>query len=248
MLQQTQVSRVELAWHSFLARFPTVSDAAAAGRSELVTLWAGLGYNNRAVRLHQAAQDVVNRFEGIFPRDLVGLMSLPGIGSYTARAVRAFAFELPAAVVDTNVTRVLARVSGRALTAAEAQRVADEWAEGADPWLWNQAMIDLGALVCTPRDPSCGRCPLADRCSWQGARGEDPGAIPASRRQAPFAGSDRQARGRLLDACRSGPVAGAELGAVMALDDDAERAERIVAAMVRDGLVHRSAGHVTLAD
>ena len=247
MLQQTQVSRVEPAWRRFLERFPTVTDAAASGRAELVTLWAGLGYNNRAVRLHQAARDVVDRFDGTFPRDLADLMSLPGIGPYTARAIRAFAFELPASVVDTNVIRVLSRVAGRTLTASEAQRTADEWADGADPWLWNQAMIDLGAVVCTPRDPACARCPLADGCSWLGADGEDPGAIPPSRRQAPFGGSDRQARGRLLDACRSGPVADAEVGAAMGLEDT-ERVDRIVTAMVRDGLLHRTAGHLTLAD
>ena len=125
MLQQTQVARVEPAWRRFLDRFPTVSDAATSGRADLVRLWAGLGYNNRAVRLHRAAQDVVDRFDGTFPDDLDDLMSLPGIGPYTARAIRAFAFELPAAVVDTNVARILARLAGERLTSSAAQRSAD---------------------------------------------------------------------------------------------------------------------------
>lgn len=247
MLQQTQVSRVAPAWRRFLRRLPTVGDAASAGRSEVVTLWAGLGYHNRAVRLHRAAVEVVESFGGRFPCELDELVRLPGVGPYTARAVRAFAFELPAAVVDTNVARVLARVAGRRLTPGEAQRAADDWAHGADPWLWNQAMIDLGAVVCTPRDPACHRCPLAGACGWRGGPGADPASVPPLRRQAPFAGSDRQARGRLLDACRAGPVAEVDVASVVAVHDP-DRVERIVAGMVRDGLVDRRDGHLTLAD
>ena len=248
MLQQTQVTRVAPAWRRFLDRFPTVSDAAAAGRAELVTLWAGLGYNNRAVRLHRAARDVVERFDGTFPDDLAGLMSLPGIGPYTARAIRAFAFELPAAVVDTNVARILARLEGERLTSSSAQRSADAWADDTDPWTWNQTMIDLGATVCTPTSPACDRCPLSAACSWRGGPGEDPAAVPPSQRQARFEGSDRQARGRLLDACRSGPVAEADVPDVIAADDDKDRVERIVSGLVRDGLLRRHDRVISLAD
>lgn len=247
MLQQTQVARVEPAWRRFLDRFPTVTDAATSGRSELVTLWAGLGYNNRAVRLHQAAQAVVERFEGTFPRDLADLMSLPGIGPYTARAIRAFAFELPGAVVDTNVARILARVAGETLTPSAAQRSADALADDTDPWTWNQTMIDLGATVCTPRKPACDRCPLVTGCVWRSGPGKDPAAVPPSKRQAPFAGSDRQARGRLLDACRSGPVAQADVPRIIA-DDDADRVERIISGLVRDGLLRRDDRRVSLVE
>ncbi len=247
MLQQTQVARVEPAWRRFLDRFPNVGDAAASGRGEVVTLWAGLGYNNRAVRLHRAAQQVVERFDGVFPSEVAHLISLPGIGPYTARAIRAFAFELPGAVVDTNVARILARLAGVRLTPAAAQRAADALADEADPWTWNQSMIDLGATVCTPRNPACDRCPLAPGCSWRGGPDGDPAAVPPSKRQARFEGSDRQARGRLLDACRSGPVLDADVSDVIR-SLDPERVERVVSGLVRDGLIQRRGGLLRLAD
>jgi A/G-specific adenine glycosylase len=247
MLQQTQVARVEPAWRRFFDRFPTVTDAATSGRSDLVRLWAGLGYNNRAVRLHQAARAVVERFDGTFPHDLADLMSLPGIGPYTARAIRAFAFELPGAVVDTNVLRILVRLGGERLTPAMAQRAADALADEIDPWTWNQSMIDLGATICSPRNPACDRCPLYAGCSWRGGPGADPAAVTPSKRQVPFAGSDRQARGRLLDACRSGPVAEDDVPGIIA-DDDADRVERIVSGLVRDGLLRRHGRRVSLVE
>lgn len=246
MLQQTQVARVAPAWRRFLDHLPTVADAAAAPRSDLITLWAGLGYNNRAVRLHRAARVVVERFDGAFPRDLPDLMSLPGIGPYTARAIRAFAFELPGAVVDTNVARILARLAGERHTPGAMQRMADELADENEPWTWNQAMIDLGATVCTPRNPACDRCPLVAGCSWRGGPADDPAAVPPSKRQPRFAGSDRQARGRLLDACRSGPVAEVAVPALIE-SADPERADRIVSGLVRDGLLHRHGGWLRLA-
>jgi A/G-specific adenine glycosylase len=174
-------------------------------------------------------------------------MSLPGIGPYTARAIRAFAFELPGAVVDTNVARILARVAGETLTPSAAQRSADELADDTDPWAWNQTMIDLGATVCTPRTPACDRCPLVAGCLWRGGPGDDPGAVPVSKRQAPFVGSDRQARGRLLNVCRSGPVAEADVPAVIATDDP-DRIERIVSGLVRDGLLRRDDRRVSLVE
>ncbi len=247
MLQQTQVARVEPAWRRFLERFPTVGEAAASGRGDVVTLWAGLGYNNRAVRLHRAAKVVVERFDGAFPQDLDALMGLPGIGPYTARAIRAFAFELPAAVVDTNVARILARLAGERLTPASAQRCADTLADEADPWIWNQSMIDLGATVCTPRNPVCDRCPLAAGCVWRGGPESDPAAVPPSKRQARFEGSDRQARGRLLDACRAGAVIEAEVPGLIG-SDDPERLDRVIGGLVRDGLLHRRGNRLGLAD
>ena len=115
MLQQTQVSRVIPAWHAFLQRFPTAASCARAPQADVVTAWAGLGFNRRAVALHRAAGELLERHGGTVPSDLVALRSLPGIGEYTARAVLAFAFELDAAVIDTNAARVLARTGGRRL-------------------------------------------------------------------------------------------------------------------------------------
>ncbi len=247
MLQQTQVARVEPAWRRFLDRFPTVGAAAASGQGDVVTLWAGLGYNNRAVRLHRAAKVVVERFDGAFPQDLDALMGLPGIGPYTARAIRAFAFELPGAVVDTNVARILARLAGERLTPASAQRSADQLADEDDPWTWNQTMIDLGATVCTPTNPACDRCPLTAGCTWRGGPDGDPAAVPPSRRQGRFEGSDRQARGRLLDACRTGPVAEQDVPGLIGSDDQ-ERLDRVVGGLVRDGLLHRRGDRLRLTD
>ncbi|HEX7443181.1 MAG TPA: A/G-specific adenine glycosylase, partial [Acidimicrobiales bacterium] len=125
MLQQTQVARVVPSYHAFLARFPTATDCAAGTVGDVVTLWAGLGYNRRAVNLHRSATRLVADHGGALPDDLAALLALPGIGPYTARAVLAFAFGHDVGVVDTNAARVLARTGGRTLTRAEVQRAAD---------------------------------------------------------------------------------------------------------------------------
>jgi A/G-specific adenine glycosylase len=208
MLQQTRVERVAPRWHRFLARFPDVSTCAAAGVGAVVGEWAGLGYNRRAVSLHGCATAVVDRYGGVFPDDLEGLLALPGVGPYTARAVMAFAFERDVAVVDTNVGRILARVAGRRLGAREAQSAADDLVPAGEGWAWNQAALDLGATVCTKRTPSCERCPVATGCAWFAAGRPDPdpaaGSHGVSRGQSRFDGSFRQGRARLLDALRRG--------------------------------------------
>lgn len=243
MLQQTQVARVVPAYGRFLAAFPDVASCAAAPLGDVVRHWAGLGYNNRAVRLHGAATDVVERFGGRFPSTLGDLTTLPGVGAYTARAVLAFAFEADAAVVDTNVARVLARTAGRRLSAAEVQAGADTALPSGQAWAWNQALLDLGATVCMSRSPRCGECPLRPGCAWRGD-GPDPsvGSSGVSGRQSTFAGSDRQGRGRLVDALRGGPVAAEQLAAAMGWPDEPERAARVAATLVRDGLAVEQAG------
>ena len=139
------------------------------------------------------------------PRDLDALLALPGIGAYTARAVLVFAFEEDLAVVDTNIARVLSRRAGRRLTANELQREADTLVPAGAAWEWNQRLMDLGALVCTARDPSCDQCWFRDGCRWDG---ED----WPTRRQSTFAGSDRQGRGRLVSALRDETGAGVRSG------------------------------------
>ena len=237
MLQQTQVARVLPKYVAFLERFPDVSAAASAPVGAIVDAWSGLGYNRRAVLLHAAAHAVVRDHEGTFPASLAALLALPGVGPYTARAILAFAFEHDAAVLDTNVARVLARQHGRSLRAREAQALADALVPPGRGWWWNQAMLDLGALVCTKRAPCCGGCPVRGACVWQG-EGVDPaiGSAGVSAPQSPFAGSDRQGRGRLVDALRRGPVHGADLAVVMGWPDDAVRAGRVAATVVTDGL------------
>lgn len=206
MLQQTQVSRVVPRWHRFLERFPTPSACADAPVADVIDEWAGLGYNRRAVNLHRCAVAVRDVHGGLVPDDLPALLALPGLGPYTARAVLAFAFERDVAVVDTNVGRVLARQTGERLTPSVAQRLADDLVPVGSAWSWNQAMLDLGALVCTKRSPRCTECPVRSTCAWSSGGGDDPaiGSAGVGKVQSTFEGSFRQGRARLLDALRLG--------------------------------------------
>lgn len=232
MLQQTQVPRVVPKYHAFLERFPSASVCAASPVADVVREWAGLGYNRRAINLHRAAVAVVDRHGGVFPDDLGSLMALPGVGPYTARAVLTFAFGRDVGIVESNTGRVLARVAGRPLSLPQAQRLADELVPEGDGWAWNQAMIDLGATVCLRRTPKCGECPVAIHCRWRG--GPDP-AAPATK-QSTFAGSDRQGRGRLVDAMRVGPVDVSRIPDAAGWPDDPARAHRVADTLVADGL------------
>ena len=233
MLQQTQASRVVPKWIAFMDAFPTTTACAAASLGDVLRLWLGLGYPRRARNLHAAATEVERL--GAFPDTLDGLLALPGVGQYTARAVLAFAFEADAAVVDTNIARVLARVVGGRLTPGAAQRLADEWAAAGDAWAWNQCLMELGAVLCRPTNPGCGECPLQRRCAWHG-EGDDPapGSAHVSRPQGRFDGSDRQARGRLLRALASRPVPLDEVASVMAREE--ATACRLVGALREEGL------------
>lgn len=250
MAQQTQVARVAERWAPFLERFPTPAACAAAPLADVLRAWSGLGYNRRAVALHRCATTVVSDHGGQLPAALPELLALPGIGPYTARAVLAFAFEHDAAVVDTNTARVLARWAGRRLTATEAQAAADAALASGQAWAWNQAMLDLGAGVCRRRDPRCDDCPAVAACAWAQAGWPDPdpadGSAGVGGGQSRFEGSDRQGRGRLVEALRSGPVAGRDLAATMGWPDDPSRAERVAATLVVDGLAVRGAGGLRL--
>jgi A/G-specific adenine glycosylase len=228
MLQQTQAARVVPKWHAFMERWPTPAACAAAPASDVVRAWAGLGYNRRALQLHRCAHVVTSSFGGALPSELTALQALPGIGPYTARALLAFAFERDVGVVDTNVARVVSRAVG---SAATPQAAADALVPPSRGWAWNQALLDLGATVCTARAPRCNACPVAGLCAWRQRGGEDPFA----RRPRPprFEGSDRQARGRLLDALRAGPVVDVPTACGMAGDE--RRAARIADGLVSDG-------------
>lgn len=236
MLQQTQVSRVVERWPRFLARFPSASLCANRPVGEVIDEWAGLGYNRRAVNLHRAAVEIRDGHDGGVPSGLADLLALPGIGPYTARAVRAFAYECDDGVVDTNIGRVLARIAGRRLKPAAAQRLADDLVPVGHGWEWNQAIMELGALVCRPK-PLCEACPVRTECSWQGS-GADPsaGSAAVSKGQSRFAGSDRQGRGKLVDALRTGSVSMDDLPVVMGWPDDEARARRVAATVVADQL------------
>jgi len=244
MLQQTQVARVVDRYGPFLARFPTPAAMASAPLADVLDAWAGLGYYRRARDLHRAATAIVALHHGRVPETLTELMALPGIGAYTARAVLALALEHDHGVVDTNAARVLARaVTGAPMTAAAVQRLADDLVPPGTAWLHNQTLLDLGATICTARSPRCDVCPLRSPCAWHRDGGDDPARTTAgtSRPQAPFAGSDRQGRGRLLAALRDAPdgIAGGALDHVTGWGD-LIRSRRVADALVADGLAEWS--------
>ena len=241
MLQQTPVARVLPAWTDWMRRWPEPGALAADEPGEAVRAWGRLGYPRRALNLHRAAGAIVDRHGGVVPDDEGALRALPGVGEYTAAAVRAFAFGRRSVVLDTNVRRVLARlVDGRALpiphlTAAERAR-ADALvpADDATAAHWSAAVMELGALVCTATDPRCHACPVVGSCAWTAAGRPDYDG-PARRVQR-FAGTDRQVRGLLMSVLREAdrPVPRSRLEAVWA---DAVQRERALDGLVADGLV-----------
>lgn len=222
MLHQTQVGRVAAVWPEFSTRFPTPAAMAAAGPGAVIQAWGRLGYPRRARHLHDAA--VLIARDG-WPEDL---RVLPGVGRYTAAAVRAQADDLDVPAVDVNIRRVAQRVVGRTLSDTEAETVTvgiGAPLRGRDRLL---ALMDVGAILCRPRDPDCVGCPLRPRCATRGAL---PGE--ARRRQARFEGSFRQRRGRVLARLRDGPVPVAELDAEALASLEADGLARVTRGRAR---------------
>jgi len=251
MLQQTQVPRVVARFEAFMAEFPTPAVTAASPVAAVVRAWAGLGYNRRAVNLHRAATAIVDHHDGQVPAALGDLLALPGVGTYTSRAVLAFAFEADVGVVEVNSARVLARaVAGRALSVRDAQAVADALVPPGQGWVWNQAMLDLGATVCTKSVPGCGTCPVRGRCTWATAGRPQPdpaiGSAGCGGSQSVFAGSDRQGRGRLVDALCRDPVALTDLAVAAGWPSEPGRARRVATGLVTDGLAVVADGQLRL--
>lgn len=251
MAQQTQVSRVVPLWETWMARWPTPADLAAAPPAEAIRLWANLGYPRRALWLHRAAEELCERHGGEVPNDLDALLALQGVGPYTARAVLAFAFGEAVPVVDTNTRRVIARavhglpVAGPPSTTRD---LADMTALlPSDPVAarnFNISAMELGATLCNARDPRCAECPIADQCEWM-LRG-CPAAISARpRRQPKYEGSDRQARGAVLRALRTN-AAGVPVSELGTLVQPPERFASVLASLLADGLVAVDAGHASL--
>lgn len=249
MLQQTQASRAAERFPRFLARFPSVEALAAASPAEVLAEWSGLGYNRRALALHRTAAEVVRA--GGWPREIDGLRRLPGIGPYTARAIASLAFDQPVGVVDTNVRRWLIRRFGVSDRPAALQDMADALAvAGPDRRAdgWTHASMEFGAMVCRSRGPRCDDCPIARGCPSRG-RAVD---VPVTR-QPPLAGSDREVRGAILRVLAGAPdhmmvegSARATLIATVTAELDAERWERVIAALEREGLAHRASGSLRL--
>lgn len=238
MLQQTPVDRVVPEWTSWMSRWSAPSALAAASPAEAIRAWGRLGYPRRALRLHEAARCIASGHEDLVPTEADALLALPGVGTYTAGAVRAFAYGERALALDTNVRRVIARHDhGRAFPERSLSRGETEYAESIQPRRfaasWMAAVMELGALVCTARKPACERCPVSATCRWL-ALGRPEG--PPPRRQPAYAGSDRQARGALLAVLRDagGPVRQRDLD--LAWPDAVQRA-RALDGLVADGLV-----------
>jgi A/G-specific adenine glycosylase len=250
MLQQTQVDRVIPYYERWLAKFPDLNALADAPTRDAIEAWAGLGYNRRAVNLQRTARAVRDEHAGDFPSDITGLLTLPGVGPYTAGAIAAFAFEQDVVFVDTNMRRVVHRLVFGSdipeMTATEPMVLAA--AESLLPeghgWIWNQALIEFGALQCTRRRPACIVCPMQKECSAFPAIQTDIAELPVGNRlksEGTFEGSNRQYRGRVVKTLRtSSSIAMNELGPTIKVDyteADQPWLYALVEGLQRDGLV-----------
>ena len=240
MLQQTQVDRVAPKWLAWMDLWPTPGALALAPLSDVLRAWQGLGYPRRAMRLHATAQRIISEFDGIVPSTPSELLSLPGVGHYTAAAIAAFAFQQPTVVLDTNIRRVIARAwSAQAMpTAHLTQRevaFASDLVREHDGAQWSAAVMELGALICTSRAPKCDQCPIQASCAWLAAG--QPDNAPVRRKQPTFAGSDRQARGVLLRTVSEAHVA--PVSAIESAWADALQREKAMTSLINDGLVIR---------
>lgn len=266
MLQQTPVVRVLPVWEEWMRRWPEPAALAREPAGEAVRAWGRLGYPRRALRLHGAAVAIGRDHGGTVPSDYADLLGLPGVGSYTAAAVAAFAFGRRETVVDTNIRRVHARLfSGSALpapalTAAEMRLAAELLPSDAGRSVrWNASVMELGALVCTARSPKCSACPVRDRCAWLAAGEPPPSYTPKGQA---WHGTDRQVRGGVMAVLRlaDAPVPaemfqqapadlgfeaagiGVPLAALHRLNCAPEQLERALAGLLADGLAELHQG------
>jgi A/G-specific adenine glycosylase len=246
MLQQTQVERVLPKYRAFLKRFPTLKSLANASAADVIREWRGLGYNSRALHLKRIAETIVADFGGKLPSDAHLLLKLKGIGTYTAAALRSFAFDEDDAAVDTNVRRVVERLTrGKLLPQTLVPR-----GRGHD---WNSAMMDLGATICTARAPKCAICPMESVCASAPLAPLVPKAAKVQRLAIPFAQTARFARGRIIDRLRELPpgkrVSLLALHRELALPGrSAGDLAELVKALARDGLVTVRKRQVALID
>ncbi|MFZ9857670.1 MAG: A/G-specific adenine glycosylase [Roseiflexaceae bacterium] len=267
MLQQTQVERVIPKYHAFLDLFPDVYALASAPTSAVITAWQGLGYNRRAIYLQRTAQAVVTQYDGQFPHDVAALRALPGIGDYTSGAIACFAFGQDVAFLDTNIRRVVLRVwsdpHGEVPDEKTLRTLAAEYVPAGHGWWWNQAIMELGAVTCTATKPKCPTCPLRGFCNDYAARlaadqaleplPQRPARRVAERKDAPFIGSNRYIRGRIIDYLRQMPTGTDQPAltthlATLGLSIDETRLTTVIAGLVRDGLIHRDGDAIRLPE
>ena len=267
MLAQTQVDRVVPKFKAFVERFPDFRALAAASTADVLRQWKGLGYNSRAVRLHRLAKAVVERYGGLLPQARRELRSLPGIGPYTAGAIRAFGFNIDDGPIDTNVRRIVNRLFfGIEFPRAAAAKALDQRARELIPpgrsHDWNSALMDLGSMICTARAPKCLICPLRDDCvaapvdAVQLERLRN--AVPKRRtpqERIPFERTTRYARGRIVDRLRDLEPGQrislldlhASIGPVLS-GRSLEDVREFVVSLERDGLITLDGTHVALRE
>lgn len=265
MSQQTPVTRVIPLWEAWLKKWPTPADLAVAPKAEVLRMWANLGYPRRALRLQECARDCVERHGGDVPRTVAELEALSGIGSYTARAVAAFAYGQAVPVVDTNVRRVLHRaVFGDYLQGpARARDLADvaelmPWVDDdpslarrhfdrshhqpharEDARMMTASLMELGALICRAKSPQCDQCPVRQHCQWIALGKPAPTAeqkASAAKRVQKFAGTDRQVRGKVMGLLRASQTSTATSAEIDLLWPDKVQLKRAVDSLVDDGL------------
>ena len=237
MLQQTPVQRVLPVYNKWMKRWPTAAHLAKATPAEVITAWGRLGYPRRALRLHECAKVITNELGGVMPREESELRKLPGIGEYTAAAIVAFAFEGRSLVLDINIRRLFSRLykGEEAPTAAPTKAERIEYAQYVPEkkaHLWAAATMELGALICTAKNPLCGRCPVAENCEW---RSLDYPASERVKRTQTWHGTDRQCRGTIVQALRDNKSLTKR--EIMLLWDVPSQVEKAIITLLDDGLI-----------
>lgn len=277
MLQQTQVERVLPKYRQFLEAFPTLANLAAASTAEVISVWVPLGYNRRAVSLQSIARQVMAEYDGRIPESIDELLKLKGVGRYTAGAIACFAYRRQVATVDTNIRRVLQRIfiglehSQEKLNDVQALALAEKVLPAGEAYNWNQALMDLGATVCTSGNPQCVRCPLQENCCAFAEMSqhslfpsgtvlrqlrkvaEKKANYQAKYQAQPFTSTNRYFRGRIVDFLRAVPAGEriplVDLGRQIKptfCDDDLPWLQKVVEGLVRDGLIDCDEGGVRL--
>jgi A/G-specific adenine glycosylase len=250
MLQQTPVKRVQPRWEQWLKRWPTPKDLAESPVSEAIRHWENLGYPRRAKRLHESSVVLTEQFDGEVPQTFAELVSLPGVGEYTANAILAFAFGQRSLVLDVNVRRLLARAwlgqSHQAPTVSVIERaLAQELLPIGDhpAATWSAASMELGAIICTARDPLCEKCPIVNNCNWF-SQGKPNSDIP-KKIQARYEGSLRQERGRILKILRERQDS-TSLEQLTEQSPDQQRCETALTQLLTEGMIEKTGGRYAL--
>ncbi len=237
MLQQTPVQRVLPIYNEWMERWPTPAHLAKATPAEVITAWGRLGYPRRALRLHECAKVITAELKGVIPESEVELRKLPGVGEYTAAAIVAFAFQGRSLVLDINIRRLFSRlyqgIDSPTAAPTKVERV--EYAQyipDKNAHLWAAATMELGALICTAKNPLCGRCPVADNCQW---RSLDYPSSERVKRSQSWHGTDRQCRGTIVQALRENSTLSKR--ELLLLWDVPAQVEKAILTLLDDGLI-----------